>query len=164
MTIKACQEAGVSTDKVYVVPGADGSLPKSLPQGMKRYDTLRGSDSFEPVIPTEAEAKRDMAYLPFSSGTTGRAKGVALSAFNITSCVLQTRATKGHFDQADNVFSCLPMYHIFGLVVMLHLTLYNGGTCVVLSRFDLVKALESVQKYKCTVRSPSFLLTAPNSC
>ena len=47
---------------------------------------------------------------------------------------------------------------------MLHLTLYNGGTCVVLSRFDLVKALESVQKYKCTVRSPSFLLTAPNSC
>lgn len=39
----------------------------------------------------------------------------------------------------------------FGLVVMLHLTFYHGGTCVVLPKFDLPTALNAVQKYKCTV-------------
>ncbi|GAA5930753.1 hypothetical protein JCM3775_003857 [Rhodotorula graminis] len=150
VTVKACKDAGFSHENVYVLPGSDGQLPSSLPQGMKAYDALRGSDSFKPVIPTFDEAKSDVAYLPFSSGTTGKAKGVALSAHNVTTCTLQTRQTKGIFDKADTVLSVLPQYHIFGLVVMIHLTFYNGGTCVVLPKFDLVKALESVQKYKCT--------------
>lgn len=181
---KACKEAKLPTDRVYVVPGADGKLPSQLPHGMKSYETLRGSDSFKPVLPSLEQAKKDLAYLPFSSGTTGKAKGVALSAHNITTCVLQTRSQGGLFSEVDTVLSVLPMYHIvrlenpsssavtsrtgdasaggtlklnssilqFGLVVMLHLTFYNGGTCVVLPKFDLVKALESVQKFKCTVR------------
>ncbi|BGP50499.1 hypothetical protein JCM10450v2_006418 [Rhodotorula kratochvilovae] len=147
---QACKDAGFSTDRVYVVPGADGSLPRALPHGMKSYEALRGSDTFEPVVPTLQEAKTKLAYLPFSSGTTGKGKGVALSAYNITACVMQTHNTDGQFNQVDTVLSVLPMYHIFGLVVMLHLTFYNGGTCVVLPKFDLPKALESVQKYKCT--------------
>ncbi|GAA6005070.1 acyl--CoA ligase [Rhodotorula paludigena] len=147
---KACKEAKLPTDRVYVVPGADGKLPSQLPHGMKSYETLRGSDSFKPVLPSLEQAKKDLAYLPFSSGTTGKAKGVALSAHNITTCVLQTRSQGGLFSEVDTVLSVLPMYHIFGLVVMLHLTFYNGGTCVVLPKFDLVKALESVQKFKCT--------------
>lgn len=36
---------------------------------------------------------------------------------------------------------------------MLHLTFYHGGTCIVLPKFDLPKALDAVQKYKCTVSS-----------
>ncbi|BGP02219.1 phenylacetyl-CoA ligase [Rhodotorula toruloides] len=147
---KAAKDAGLANDKIYVVPATDGSLPSSLPSGMKPYTDLRGSPSFKPVIPSEKEAKTNLAYLPFSSGTTGKAKGVALSAFNITSCVLQTQKTKGLFDTRDCVLSVLPMYHIFGLVVMLHLTFFHGGTCVVLPKFDLPMALDSVQKYKCT--------------
>ena len=118
VTVKACKDAGFNHANVYVLPGSDGQVPSSLPQGMKAYDVLRGSDSFKPVIPTFDEAKRDVAYLPFSSGTTGKAKGVALSAHNVTTCVLQTRQTKGVFDQADTVLSVLPQYHIVSLVAL----------------------------------------------
>ncbi|TKA52072.1 hypothetical protein B0A53_04732 [Rhodotorula sp. CCFEE 5036] len=136
--------------QIYVLPGSDGALPASLPRGVKSYTELRGSPSFRPVQPTAEEAKKNIAYLPFSSGTTGKAKGVALSSSNITTCILQASQSKELFGVQDTVLSVLPMFHIFGLVVMLHLTFYHGGTCVVLPKFDLPTALNAVQKYKCT--------------
>ncbi|BGP57163.1 hypothetical protein JCM8202_005399 [Rhodotorula sphaerocarpa] len=147
---KAVKQSAIPNAQIYVLPGTNGKLPGSLPRGMKPYTDLRGSADFKPIQPTVQEAKKDLAYLPFSSGTTGKAKGVALSAANITTCVLQTGQSRELFGTRDTVLSVLPMFHIFGLVVMLHLTFYHGGTCVVLPKFDLPKALEAVQKFKCS--------------
>ncbi|GAA6028987.1 hypothetical protein JCM8097_001539 [Rhodosporidiobolus ruineniae] len=147
---KAAKQVGLRPDKIFVLPDAKGQVPKTLPKGMRSWKELDGKDGFKPVIPTEAEAKKDIAYLPFSSGTTGKGKGVALSAYNATTCIQQTAQTDGLFDRADNVLSCLPLSHIFGLIVMLHSTIYNGGTLVLLPKFELVPALEAIQKYKCS--------------
>lgn len=54
--------------------------------------------------------------LPFSSGTTGKGKGVALSARNVTGCSLQLNQTKGLFDQRETVMGVLPLYHICKLL------------------------------------------------
>ncbi|BGP18670.1 hypothetical protein JCM10213_002914 [Rhodosporidiobolus nylandii] len=149
-TKKAAQEVGLPLERVFVLPDAKGVLPEKLPSGMRSWKELDGREDFEPVVPTEKEAQTQVAYLPFSSGTTGKGKGVALSAYNTTSCILQTASTEGLFDRADTVLSVLPLAHIFGLVVMLHLTLHNGGTLVLLPKFDLVQALEAIQTYSCT--------------
>ena len=87
--------------QIYVLPGSDGALPASLPRGVKSY--------------TE-EAKKNIAYLPFSSGTTGKAKGVALSSSNITTCILQASQSKELFGVQDTVLSVLPMFHIVSFV------------------------------------------------
>lgn len=87
---------------------------------MKSYEELKGDAGFKPVKLNESQAKNDLArkfrlifaasphkltcsssVLPFSSGTTGKGKGVMLSAFNVTSCVQQTIQTKDLFDQKD---------------------------------------------------------------
>ncbi|GAA6013673.1 hypothetical protein JCM10207_004813 [Rhodosporidiobolus poonsookiae] len=149
-TATAAKRVGLGLDRVFVLPDAKGAVPDKLPHGMRSFEELRGSRSFKPVIPTFQEAKTDIAYLPFSSGTTGKGKGVALSAYNATMCIQQTSRTEGTFDRADTVLSILPMSHIFGLIVVTHLTLYNGGTLVILPKFDLVQALEAIQKHKCT--------------
>ncbi|GAA5823842.1 hypothetical protein JCM11251_003318 [Rhodosporidiobolus azoricus] len=147
-TAKAMKEVGLGMDKIFVLPDAKGEMPKKLPTGARSWEELNGSEGFEPVTFTEKQAKEDIAYLPFSSGTTGKGKGVALSAYNCTTCMLQTASTPDLFDRADIVLSCLPLSHIFGLIVQLHLNLYNGGTLVILPKFDLVQALEAIQKYK----------------
>ncbi|GAA5912708.1 acyl--CoA ligase [Sporobolomyces salmoneus] len=146
---EAAKQTGLDERKIFVLPGTSGKLPSNL-GGSKSYEKLIGSKDFKPVTYTEEQAKKQVALLPFSSGTTGAAKGVELSVFNITSCVQQTIQTKDLFDQKDVMLTVLPLYHIFGLQVTLHLTLYNGGTMVVLPKFDLQQALELVQKYRCT--------------
>lgn len=44
----------------------------------------------------------------------------------------------------------LPLYHIYGLIVLLNATIYNGGTVVLMPKFELPTFCASVQKYKAT--------------
>ncbi|GAA5868557.1 hypothetical protein JCM1840_005488 [Sporobolomyces johnsonii] len=146
---EAVNKAGLKESSLFVLPDVNGKMPQHL-DGFRSYKALRGEKSFKPVSFSKDQAQKELAYLPFSSGTTGHAKGVRLSAFNITSCTQQARKTKGLFDKPDTMLAVLPMYHIFGLVVVLHLTLYNGGTVVVLPKFDLAQALDVIQRFKVT--------------
>ncbi|GAA5965081.1 hypothetical protein JCM3765_004851 [Sporobolomyces pararoseus] len=146
---ETAKKAGMDEKYIFALPSMSGDVPANLGK-VKNWQELLGSKDFKPVKYNEKEAKTQVALLPFSSGTTSAAKGVELSAFNITSCVQQTIQTKDLFDQKDTMLAVLPYFHIFGLQVSLHLTLYNGGTMCVLPKFDLQAALELVQKYRCT--------------
>lgn len=61
----------------------------------------------------------DIAFLQYTGGTTGVAKGAMLTHGNIVSNVEQTAAWIGHiFEPGEEVFiAALPLYHIFALVV-----------------------------------------------
>ncbi|KAM0790826.1 hypothetical protein ACM66B_004671 [Microbotryomycetes sp. NB124-2] len=146
---EAAKQAGIPDEKVYILPDVDGNVKSA--GGFQPWTKLKGSKSFKPVQLSQKELKQRPSFLPFSSGTTGKGKGVALSAFNVSSCILQVRQTKGLFDSPEVVMGVLPLYHIFGLIVLCMNTLANGGTVILLPKFDLVKFCESVQKYKGTV-------------
>lgn len=45
----------------------------------------------------------------------------------------------------------LPFYHIYGLTVILSLSLANGATVVTMPRFDLLQFLQVLQDYRVTV-------------
>lgn len=83
-----------------------------------------------------------IAALPYSSGTTGLPKGVMLSHRNLVANVYQTYGPEGlpyHPDQ--RVLCYLPLYHIYGLNVLLNPVLIIGATVVLMSRFHLDTAL-----------------------
>lgn len=64
----AVKEAGLSEKQIYVLPGVDG---KVVAKGLKSYEELKADASgFKPVTFTEEQQKKDIAYLPFSSGTS----------------------------------------------------------------------------------------------
>jgi acyl-CoA synthetase (AMP-forming)/AMP-acid ligase II len=99
--------------------------------------------------PVEIDPERDIAVLPYSSGTTGMPKGVMLSHYNLTSNIRQMRAT-GLVREDSVLIAFLPFYHIYGLMVLLNATLAQGATCLVMPRFDPDQTLYLIEKYRVT--------------
>ncbi len=92
------------------------------------YEALDlGSESTFTPISLNAN---DIAFLQYTGGTTGVAKGAALSHRNIISNMLQISAwMKPKLKEGEEVAICaLPLYHIFSLTLNGLAILYYGGT------------------------------------
>jgi acyl-CoA synthetase (AMP-forming)/AMP-acid ligase II len=98
--------------------------------------------SSHPLPAPAASARETLAALPYSSGTTGLPKGVMLSHENLYSNVCQfIRPDEGASPTPDEiVLTFLPLYHIYGLNVLLNPVLALGGTLVLMPRFDSDRA------------------------
>jgi long-chain acyl-CoA synthetase len=81
-----------------------------------------------------------LAALPYSSGTTGLPKGVMLSHHNLVANVYQLLGPGAvTLTAADNILCFLPLYHIYGLNVMLNPALIVGATLVLMPRFNVAQ-------------------------
>jgi acyl-CoA synthetase (AMP-forming)/AMP-acid ligase II len=84
--------------------------------------------------------KEDVVALPYSSGTTGLSKGVMLTHYNLTSTGrhMFDRPGEGAAPRADDAFLVhLPLFHIFGINVMMSIPVTLGATQVMMGRFDM---------------------------
>lgn len=90
-----------------------------------------------------------LAVLPYSSGTTGTAKGVMLTHRNLVSN-LEQLAQGWRLTEDDVLCGALPFFHIYGFTVILNSALLAGATVVTLPRFGLRPFLEVVQRYGVT--------------
>jgi acyl-CoA synthetase (AMP-forming)/AMP-acid ligase II len=103
--------------------------------------------------PVSIDVRNDVVALPYSSGTTGLPKGVMLTHYNIVSNLHQCLGVTDWEGprEGDVVLVFLPLFHIYGLVVILALNLVNGATTVLIPRFDFTEFLELAQKYRATI-------------
>jgi long-chain acyl-CoA synthetase len=84
-----------------------------------------------------------LAALPYSSGTTGLPKGVMLSHYNLVANIYQLIAPYATAMNPGDVLLCfLPLYHIYGLNVVLNPGLTLGATVVLVPRFSLPQVLD----------------------
>lgn len=91
----------------------------------------------------------DTALLLYSSGTTGRSKGVISSHGNLIAHVARYIAEP--MEQPDQAFLCtVPMFHTFGLLIFAMASVALGSTVVILRRFELHEMMVAVEKYKVT--------------
>ncbi|KAJ8543900.1 hypothetical protein K7X08_025518 [Anisodus acutangulus] len=108
----------------------------------------------------------DTAALLYSSGTTGISKGVVLSHRNFIAASLMVTCDQELFGEMHNVFLCvLPMFHVFGLAVIMYAQLQRGNAIVSMSKFDLEMLLKNVDKYRVThlwIVPPVILALAKN--
>jgi len=93
-----------------------------------------------PVRPTSGE---EIAYLQYTSGTTGLQKGVLLSHRAILHCV-QAYARALNLKDTDVVVNWLPLYHDYGLFAGLMLALLTGIPAVLMSPFKWVRNPKSL--------------------
>ncbi len=112
------------------------------------FSSLLESDGKFPAV--EIDPREDLVALPYSSGTTGLPKGVMLTHHNLVSNMCQMEGLS-YFTENDTLIAVLPMFHIYGLVVILNLGLRQGATIVTLPRFELEPFLQTLQKYEVTL-------------
>ena len=138
---RAVDRASVPT--VRIVIATDGS---DIEGALTLDDYLDG----EPLGVTDLESGA-VAALLFTSGTAGSPKAAMLTHANLLANIDQGRASRGALTSDDVVFGVLPLFHIFGLNVVLGLTLAAGGTVVLVQRFDPSTALDTIRDRGVTV-------------
>ena len=117
--------------------------------------------SYSGSPPKVAIDPNEVAVLPYSSGTTGLAKGVMLTHRNLVANMVQLDGA-GHLRDGEDTLVCfLPFFHIYGLVVVMLLGLWRGATLVVMPRFELEHYLTLIERHKATMLHvvPPVLLT-----
>jgi len=121
--------------------GGDGTIA---------LDDLLAADP-TPILDREPE---DLAVLMFTSGTAGSPKAAMLSHANLLANIDQVIALReGGADPTDVSFAVLPMFHIFGLNVVLGSALRAGASVLLVERFDPSSAIDAMQKHGVTVLS-----------
>ncbi|XVF11566.1 hypothetical protein REPUB_Repub08aG0038800 [Reevesia pubescens] len=98
-------------------------------------------------------SQHDAAAILYSSGTTGRVKGVILSHLNLIALI----AGFYHLRQPHQVeeaphpvsFFTVPLFHVFGFF-MLARAFAMGETAVFMEKFDFEEMLRAIEKYKIT--------------
>jgi long-chain acyl-CoA synthetase len=103
-----------------------------------------------PVDIVEVEPD-SLAALMFTSGTAGSPRAAMLSHGNLMANLDQGASANIQIGPDDVVYGVLPMFHIFGLNVVLALTLIRGATLVLVQRFDPSTALDTIRDRGITV-------------
>ncbi|MDR3655542.1 MAG: long-chain fatty acid--CoA ligase [Mycobacterium sp.] len=138
---------------------ADNHLPENAWRGCEDVPTCEYSVAVddlirivgeysdeEVLVPTEAI---DTAVILYTSGTTGKPKGAELTHANL---VLNAQTCHRLFGTLDDTqLVTLPLFHSFAQTVQMNAGFSQGGTLVLLPRFDAGIALDLVRDHQVTI-------------
>ncbi|KAK4546171.1 hypothetical protein LTR36_002308 [Oleoguttula mirabilis] len=169
VALQACQKAGIPQDRICLIGDqrADGKF--------KHFTNVRNISGTQRYRRAKVDPEKDLAFLVYSSGTTGHPKGVMLSHRNIIANTLQITKGEGPLSNAprpghpdgDSILAFLPFFHIYGLTVVLHQSFYRGLKTIVMPKFDIESWCRIVQEHKITfayVVPPVVLLVCRHPC
>jgi acyl-CoA synthetase (AMP-forming)/AMP-acid ligase II len=90
----------------------------------------------------------DITILMYTSGTTGRPKGVPLRHHAFVSYVLENVEPASPEIEERNLLT-VPLYHVAGIQAMLA-AIYGGRTLVMMKQFEVKEWMETIQREKAT--------------
>lgn len=136
---------------------APTSLP--LPQALQERQPLAtgpGTVSWTDAIgaqhkPAEAGAGRDdLCVLPYTSGTTGKAKGCMHAHRTVMHATIAAQVWRQL--QPSSVFLAVaPLFHVLGMQNGMNVPIALGATIVMLTRWDRAAALKLIERYRVSV-------------
>jgi long-chain acyl-CoA synthetase len=132
-----------------------GKLPKReevrAHEGFYFFKDLikQGNRAFQPVA---VSAKEDLALLQYTGGTTGLAKGVMLTHLNLITNTKQACSWmyKNKYGE-ETILGVLPFFHVYGMTIVMNLSILFASKMVILPRFNVEEVLETIQKQRPTI-------------
>lgn len=138
--------AQVDSDAIATVESVIETVSGKVAGANVTHEQLLASP---PMAASDVDAD-ELAALIFTSGTAGSPRAAMLSHGNLASNLEQSRSTDG-IRPDDVVFGVLPLFHIFGLNVVVGLALDRGATLVLVDRFDPASALATIREHRITI-------------
>ena len=114
----------------------------------KFQDLLRRFSSKPPTVETSPD---DVAMFQYTGGTTGLSKAAVATHRNVVANVYMMRAWSmpiGLNQGQEVVMGVMPLFHIYGMVTVLHFSVLTGSAMVLLPRFETEKVLNAINRYK----------------
>jgi long-chain acyl-CoA synthetase len=141
--LRGAELAGVG--KAYVVGPYDLGKAHTRPRA---FDELLAPTTGR--APFVQRSPGDAAILLYTSGTTGKPKGVELTHFQL---FMNANAHVDGFemDSATVVIAVMPLFHALGLSGILNATISTAGTVVLVRRFEPLSVLEAIQEHRATL-------------
>lgn len=152
-----------------VVAEAEAYLPRPLrllsrlkrrrarpPEGALRFERLIKGAPLEAAEPVDA--RRDLAVIQYTGGTTGPPKGVMLTHFNLVANALQTffwlrgwgYSAKPQPAGWPVAVCAVPFFHIYGMTVALNEAIHFGSTLVLVPDPQPEAIMRAIHRYSAT--------------
>jgi malonyl-CoA/methylmalonyl-CoA synthetase len=113
-------------------------------------DVARVDRPLDPTIDIDSVGPDSPAMIGYTSGTTGAPKGAVLNHANLLASVAAL-AIAWRWTRDDRLVLCLPMFHMHGLGVGLHGTLFAGASAVLLEGFDPDVVIDTACEHDATL-------------
>ena len=145
VALEAAVQAGIPEDRIVLLGDE-----KDESMRFKHFLSVRNIAGTNRYRRTKVDPKNDLAFLVYSSGTTGHPKGVMLSHENIVSNLMMLKAGEagnlswngGRDGKGDILLAFLPFFHIYGrCCIQIH-----RFSNLTLPRLELCAVPKSVQR------------------
>jgi acyl-coenzyme A synthetase/AMP-(fatty) acid ligase len=136
--------------RVLLIEDGSASVPSGHPVFPR--DIMAFSAGRPPLDLTYRDNRNVPAAMCFSSGTSGKPKGVLLSHHNLIAYSLVLRASTpliGNFKQVEVFYPPFP--HIYGIGVALMGPAYTGQHLIAMKKFDFVPYLKKCSEMRATI-------------
>jgi acyl-CoA synthetase (AMP-forming)/AMP-acid ligase II len=160
--LAAASKVGIPKSRIYLCEMPEAALGGlKMPSDHKTLAQLtQEGASLPPIEPlrwSAGQGARQTAFLCYSSGTSGLAKGVMISHRNVIANTMQialydkTERDKLGEDYLEVALGLLPQSHIYGLIVICQVSVYRGDQVVVLPKFDIQQYLTSIARFRINI-------------
>ncbi|WP_234538738.1 long-chain-fatty-acid--CoA ligase [Streptomyces shenzhenensis] len=134
----AAQEAAAAA-------GVTGTVVTTVDPGLSQ------ADDCEPAGTQTPRDDEDLAVILYTSGTTGRPKGAALTHRNLGRNAEVVAERVIELGERDVVMGCLPMFHAFGQTCGMNAAVRQGACLVLVPRFEPAAVLALLDELRVTV-------------
>jgi len=106
---------------------------------------------FSTTPPAVETGPDDIAMFQYTGGTTGTSKAAVATHRNVVANVYQMRgwSLSVNRNQGEEVvMGVMPLFHVYGMVTVMHFSVLTGSAMVLLPRFETEQVLKAINKYR----------------